>query len=129
MKTAREQLQTVSWYIVLDLAHYLAQYLPAVWQVVIGQEPPSTLAGTAADALFTALENTTVSESLSNTLTIGSPLYTRDSVWPSLRQALQGIEAYGAALEGVTRPYDREHGSGSDTPNRPGLAYPSLSPG
>jgi hypothetical protein len=108
LKTAREQIQTVSWYIVLDLVRYLAQYLPAVWQVVMGQQPPSTLAGTPADTLFTALENTTISESLIKTLTDGNPLYTRDSVWPSLRQALQGIEAYGAALEGVTRSYDRE---------------------
>jgi hypothetical protein len=107
LKTAREQIQTVSWYIVLDLAHYLAQYLPAVWQVVRGEQPPSTLAGTAAAALFAALQNTSVTANLRTLLTTGTPLDPQNNVWASLSQALQGIEAYRAALEGVTRPYDR----------------------
>ena len=66
LKTAREQIQTVSWYILLDLAQYLEQYLPAVWQVVMGQQPQSTLAGCGRAHLLTALQNTTVSDRASS---------------------------------------------------------------
>ena len=31
---SREQIQTVSWYILLDFANYLQQYLPEVWAAV-----------------------------------------------------------------------------------------------
>jgi hypothetical protein len=108
LKTAREQIQTVSWYIVLDLVNYLKQYLPEVWSVVVGEQPEGSLTDPHALNLLTALTDTSAHEELITALTTGSPIYTRDHVQPSLRQALQDVGTVEEALEGVTTPYDRE---------------------
>ena len=122
VKTTREQIQTISWYILLDFAQYLAQFLPEVWNVVTNQAPPSVL-GAAARDLFEALENTRVSSDLVTALTASNPTYTAPSVWPSLQVALREIGAYATALESVTRPYDRAPDPTQPIP--PGPAWPT----
>jgi len=68
LKSLREQIQTVSWYILLDFAKFLEQYLPDVWTTVIGTATPTlsapettlvnALAQTAFEqATFTKLTN------------------------------------------------------------------------
>ncbi|HZH92129.1 MAG TPA: hypothetical protein VEX70_16145 [Pyrinomonadaceae bacterium] len=70
LKSLREQIQTVSWYILLDFAKYLEQYLPGVWKTVTGAATPAlsapeaalvgALAATAFDqATYTKLTNET----------------------------------------------------------------------
>jgi len=123
LKTTREQIQTISWYILLDFAQYLAQYLPEVWNVITNQAPSSGL-GAAARDLFETLEQTTVSGALATALTAGYPMSTAPGVWPSLRVALREIMTYAAALESVTRPYDRAPDPTQPIP--PGPAWPTM---
>ena len=72
LKIAREQIQTVSWYILLDLAKFLEMYLPDVWDVIsetasyadLDQVQKQTLVDTLNDTtlprdLFCAMENVT----------------------------------------------------------------------
>ena len=40
---AREEIQTLSWYILLDLAKFLENYLPDVWNVLLGNVPATSL--------------------------------------------------------------------------------------
>ena len=59
IKILREQIQTVSWYILLDFSKYLAEHLPAVWQVVKGQQPESSLTNKPKEqAVYNALKTT-----------------------------------------------------------------------
>jgi hypothetical protein len=41
LKLQREQIQTISWYILLDFAGFLEQHLPNVWLTVSGQSTPT----------------------------------------------------------------------------------------
>ena len=43
INSTRDQIQTGSWYILLDFAKYLQQYLPKIWSVVTKQKSKSTL--------------------------------------------------------------------------------------
>jgi hypothetical protein len=122
LKTTREQIQTVSWYIVLDLVNYLKQYVPEVWKVVVGQQPEDALSDSNAVNLLTALSGTTAPADLITTLTADSPLYTPEQVQPSLRQALQDVGGVEGALEGVTAPYNRE--PAPTLPPPPGPPWP-----
>ncbi|HSF33659.1 MAG TPA: hypothetical protein VLK82_24735 [Candidatus Tectomicrobia bacterium] len=122
LKTTREQIQTVSWYIVLDLVNYLKQYVPEVWKVVIGQQPATTLSDPNALNLLTALTGTTAHVDLITALTADSPIYTPEQVQPSLRRALQDVGAVEGALEGATAPYDRE--PDLTLPPPPGPSWP-----
>ncbi|MGB8508119.1 MAG: hypothetical protein WCD76_06930 [Pyrinomonadaceae bacterium] len=118
VKDSREQMQTMSWYILLDMSKYLVQYLPNVWAVVAGQKPESQLANDAERNLYNALRDTTVSQSLRAALTDPndpnkSPLYTPSSVAASLLVALQKIsdpaKNRGDKLEQVAVSYDRKN--------------------
>jgi len=86
-KDGREQIQTVSWYVLLDLAKFLEEHLPNVWAAVVGAAAPTS---PAEAALVDAIDNTT---------------YTKDSATRSMRQALVAIRGRETQLERVTQPY------------------------
>jgi hypothetical protein len=86
-KEAREQIQTVSWYVLLDLAKYLQQHIPTVWAVVSG----TAASLTSADAALAA--------------TINSAIYQKNGVSRTLRAALVDVVSREAQLESVTEPY------------------------
>jgi|SoiMethySBSTD1v2_1073268.scaffolds.fasta_scaffold43686_5 hypothetical protein len=86
-KEAREQIQTVSWYVLLDLAKYLQQHVPRVWAVVSGTAAPLT----SADAALAAA--------------INAATYQRNGVSRTMRAALVDVVAREAQLESVTQPY------------------------
>jgi hypothetical protein len=123
LKTSREQIQTVSWYIVLDLVNYLKQYLPEVWKVVVGEQPEGSLGDPDALNLLTALTGTIAHADLITALTSDGSIYTPEQVQPSLRHALQVVGAFEEALEDVTAPYDRE--PDLTLPPPPGPAWPT----
>ncbi|HEV2801599.1 MAG TPA: hypothetical protein VGW12_13930 [Pyrinomonadaceae bacterium] len=56
LKSLREQIQTISWYILLDFAKFLDTYLPDVWKTVMGTGTP--VLSTAETALVNALTQT-----------------------------------------------------------------------
>jgi hypothetical protein len=117
IRNSREQMQTMSWYVMLDMARYFAKYLPNVWSVVRGNKTPSSLANQAEKNLYNALLAMTVPGALKSALTDPgdpdkSPLYTPQSVASSLRDALRQISDPGLGweqkLEQVSVSYNRK---------------------
>lgn len=56
LKSQREQIQTGSWYVLLDFAKFLEQHLPNVWKTVTAQASPAL--SPAESALVNALNAT-----------------------------------------------------------------------
>src|SRR5438874_596273 len=67
LTATREQVQTVSWLVLLDFADYLQQYLPDVWTSSQDGTNLATLTQAQLD-LLTALQLTVVSPSWRNAL-------------------------------------------------------------
>jgi hypothetical protein len=121
LRIEREQIQTVSWFILLDFAKYLATYLKPVWRAVLNPSLRAELTPPEQD-VWDAIEGATVSLSLRETIRrdgeltdTGAVLYPLASVIPTLRQALarfgdppDGLDgAVERQLERVDELYDR----------------------
>lgn len=83
----RQQIQTVSWYVLLDLAIYLEQHIPNAWRAINGTGGGVTA---AEQALVSAIAATT---------------FTRDSVTRTMKSVLPLIRARETQLEKVTGIY------------------------
>ena len=111
LKTSREQIQTGSWYVLLDFAKFLKEQIADVW-LRLGQPVASVV--TPQDALLNALNTTVVSPSLAADLkkdTRGNALsyYQGAAVIPSsLSAALKAALAAEQILETVKVSYERE---------------------
>jgi hypothetical protein len=141
-KELREQLQTVSWYVLLDFTKYLAEHLPAVWQVVVGQQPEGTLASKPKLlAVYNALKTTALPASIVSALTsptvytdpprVAPALYKAANVPANLRDALKAVVTFDTnpdaeeRLEGVAGSYDRDRPSPTNAA-RPDPAWPTF---
>jgi hypothetical protein len=141
-KTLREQIQTISWYILLDFTKYLAEHLPAVWQVVKGQQPESTLTNKPKElAVYNALKTTTLPGSVITALTsptvytnpakVAPALYKAANVSANLRDALRAVTTFDAnpnaeeRLESVAGSYDRDKPSPTNA-TKPDPAWPTF---
>lgn len=123
LKATREQVQTISWLVLLDFADYLRQYLPDVWTSIKDGTSPGTLTPFQVD-LLEVLEKTIVSSSLRNALLNGQSVYNSSSVATNLRDALRRIILFDGEkpkdkrnLEQVTGSYDR---------SQPDVLWPSF---
>jgi hypothetical protein len=126
LKSQREQIQTISWYILLDFAKYLEQYLPNVWATVMEQSTPAlsdeedalidALNANAFDAATYAIISDDADE---NKSLIKETSYTAEDVVENLADALKAIKGgtpldedtasqIAANLEAVTESYLRE---------------------
>ena len=63
LKIEREQIQTASWYLLLDLARYLRDYIPNVHQRIVGQAPNPPL-NSAQQSLVNTLDAIAVGSNL-----------------------------------------------------------------
>lgn len=119
IKNSREQIQTMSWYVLLDLSKYLALYLPNVWQVVTQEKKETDLANDAEKNLFDALKKTVASDGLKKALTTDaadaanrSASYKLTSVPTTLLDALRALDdpskKWGEKLEAIAESYDRK---------------------
>jgi len=137
-KASREVIQTGSWYILLDLAEYLEQYLPDVWEVIKGltQEDDLTDPGLHKKNLLNALRNTKLDQSLKVELLLKTdlasknsrlphPFYDSEDVKESLLIALKEIDRWREKLENATGSYDREK-SKVGAPNLPDPTWPDF---
>jgi hypothetical protein len=110
-KATREQIQTGSWYILLDFAKFLKEHINGVW-LRLGQ--PVGAVVTPEDALVNALNSTVVDPTLAADLrkkANGSPLtyYQAPAAIPaSLSVALKLAFDSETTLEAVKSSYDRE---------------------
>jgi hypothetical protein len=111
MRSSREQIQTSSWYILLDFAKFLKEQINTVW-VRLGQPVGSVV--TPDDALVNALNTTTVDAALAVELrkaADGSALsyYQGATIFPaSLSLALKAALDAEQILESVKISYERE---------------------
>jgi hypothetical protein len=124
IKGAREQLQTGSWYILLDFTKYLAEHLPDVWQVVLGQKPVNSLTRAADQQVFTAMQTTVLPAALIGDLS--QPARYAGHVKQTLVDALKAVQTEGAetGLESVAGSYDREQPDA----NWPAFLFPFADP-
>lgn len=110
LKESREQLQTVSWYVLLDLSKYLAQYLPNVWAKVRNPQTGPDLEGNEAK-LYDELAGMTTPPGFPAALTAGTGYDAEGDVAASLADALRRLDAEGkdwpGKLETVPESYDR----------------------
>jgi hypothetical protein len=109
-KDSREQMQTMSWYIMLDLSKYLSQYLPNLWAVILDEHKDETAFGddqTNEKNLYKALRDTAALPALKTAL--ANTRYTENDVAASLLVALRKLanEGWGDKLEQVAESYDR----------------------
>jgi len=109
----REQIQTGSWYVLLDFANLLAEQTPRVWRLLNGQGPAAgEPAFTAAEnALATAITGTTFS--LTNTQKdafVAGTAYSPSSIKSSLKDALIAVKTGSIEenLEAVKTSFDRK---------------------
>ena len=148
LKAAHEQIQTVSWYILLDFAQYLDQYLHNVWQAILDPQQETNLTNTAEVNLLNALKNTVIGPGLVHALTrdmrvppetLLSPLgtllpslYTAANVKGSLYEALKAIVGWKERLEAATGAYDRQKMDatqrGKPDPTWPDFLFPFADP-
>jgi hypothetical protein len=140
LKAEREQIQTVSWLILLDLARYLKTYLSPVWRAVIEPLSSGTLSP-AEEAVLTALEGTPLATALRTDIrhrerTSGDPieLYASSAVPSNLRQALArygtGRDGLDASLERQLENQDLRYDRHSSTSRAawPGFLFPLADP-
>jgi hypothetical protein len=144
LKDNREQIQTISWYALLDFAKLLYQYIPNVWESILNQSLSSPLT-TDQSKLIDALINTEIGSGYAAAL--HQPLYPDKNgivraVVPSivisnLRDALQQIQGglpfsptpaknIEDNLETIVMPYDRNPSTGT-TP-WPSFLFPLADP-
>jgi hypothetical protein len=140
-KTEREQIQTLSWFILLDFAKFLATYVKPVWRTVINPSLRSQLTAHEGN-LYDALANAALSLTLRETVrrdgqisATGTELYTLANVPASLREALArfgaGSEALNTALERQLEGADQAYSSdvAASRAAWPGFLFPLADPG
>ncbi|HEY4424751.1 MAG TPA: hypothetical protein VGN10_11110, partial [Pyrinomonadaceae bacterium] len=115
-QTLREQIQTGSWYVLLDFANLLAEQTPRVWRLLKGQGPPAgeQAFNAAENALATAITATTFS--LTNTQKdafVANTAYSTSAIKSSLKDALLAVKtgSIEANLEAVKTSFDRKRAS------------------
>ena len=108
IKTNREQIQTTAWYVLLDLAHLLKQYLPNVWNSIMGESLTSPLTSNET-TLVNALINTTISAAYATNL-VQNSVYSTSEVIRNLRDALQAIQGGVPFVEAQRAGHRRRSG-------------------
>lgn len=103
LKSARAQIQTASWYILLDLANFLRTHLKDVWAAIAqGAAEP---ADPDKKALLDALKSVSLSQNVVNALG-AYPSYPPSTVVAKLTDALKLVVPWEDELDKVTRPLD-----------------------
>ena len=125
----REQIQTASWYILLDLAEFLRTELPDVWAQVV--DPPATAPapGTLLHALQLPVPLPTSRAGFFLEVTPAPPtppIYDNGDIEPTLADALRAVTATDVpeGLEDVTAAYDRQ----APDPKWPSFLFPLADP-
>lgn len=110
----RDQIQAISWLVLLDFDRFLREYLPGVHARVHNQPPAEPLTA-EQNALFSALQTIQIGGSLSPQLP--------GTVAASLADALKRIGPFEPALEAAEEPYPIP-----TTPPWPNFFFPLADP-
>jgi hypothetical protein len=113
LQTSREQIQTGSWYILLDFANLLETQTPRVWRLLKGQGPPAgePAFNAAENALATAITNTTFSlNSPQKDAFVAATAYSTTQIKNSLKDALLAVKtgSIETNLEAVKTSFNRK---------------------
>ena len=121
IKGTREQIQTVSWYVLLDFAKLLKTYLPNVWASLTGQTLPDPPLSASENTLLASLGATTIPQDSTPNLfsSLQNSSYPASSVATSLRAALIAMNGVSTldqrerteienGLEHAAKSYNRE---------------------
>jgi hypothetical protein len=113
LQTSREQIQTGSWYILLDFANLLETQTPRVWRLLKGQGPPAgePAFNAAENALATAITNTPFSlNSPQKDAFVAATAYTTTQIKNSLKDALLAVKtgSIETNLEAVKTSFNRK---------------------
>lgn len=103
LRTSRDEIQTGSWYVLLDFAKFLEKNLPSVWQVLTGAADAATL-NEGELALASLLRNTRLSWQLAFHLLSGKS----ETETKTLTQDENGLSAvlqYNALATASTPPW------------------------
>lgn len=119
---ARDQIQTASWYILLDLHDLLKKHLPKVVNAISGT--PASLSH-AEQALVDAMRDMKIPTGLAGALETGG--YAAKSVATSLADALASIDAARTGLEAVVAEFARTTPPTRD-PQWPSFLFPLADP-
>ncbi|MCA1816445.1 MAG: hypothetical protein LC746_08595 [Acidobacteria bacterium] len=133
VKSARELLQTGSWYVLLDFAKFLEENLPKVWAAVVSPSAVAALAGDAPQlAVYNALKSAKLTGGRATTLFNESKLYQQPGkIKKNLVVALRAVLLEDAnptaqeRLEAAAVSYDRD-AHAPDNPNAPDPTFPSF---
>ncbi len=119
VKTSREQIQTISWLILLDFADFLSEKMPRIWRTLNGQTVSPTITRDETN-LINAITNTILESNFAADLVAVVPLfpppaYSANQVRRSLKDALlavkpanqQTAEQIANGLESVGISYNR----------------------
>jgi hypothetical protein len=110
LKSIREQIQTGSWYILLDFANLLIEQTPRVWRLLNGQPPEASDPpyNPREEALVNAIVNTTFDMANASALTAGTS-YNANHIKESLKDALLAVKSGDneSNLEKLKTSYDR----------------------
>jgi hypothetical protein len=121
LKASREQIQTASWYALLDFAKFLEAHISDVWRALLGQPPQGALTN-AQNLLITTLTGIRLDTALATALRNGVPATVR--IITTLKDALVAVRAPGIEeqLEGVVQSYERKNPD--PTPQWPTFLFP-----
>ena len=97
LRTTRDQIQTSSWYVLLDFADFLKLHLPRAWDLLNGNTitPTATI---AENNLATAITNTVIGSGLRSEL--------GGTTKANLKAAMLEVVKYRSKLESVEVHYD-----------------------
>ncbi len=90
VKNSREQIQTISWLILLDFANFLAENVPRVWDSLNGRAVLPTLK-TAENNLVGVISNTTLESNFADDLVVPQ-IYSARQIVRSLKDALLAVK-------------------------------------
>ena len=108
LKSMREQIQTGSWYILLDFAILLSEQEPRVWRLLNGQSPEPGDPPFKSDeqALVNAIKAVTF-DMVNAAALIDGTKYDVGDIKASLKDALLAVKSNEDNLEKVKTSYDR----------------------
>lgn len=110
---ARDKLQTASWYTLLDLAYYLRDHLPSIWDRIATHPDTALPAGTPGKALLDTLQTASFKPEISNEFNSLTVLQNKfqgiaeTTGATSLAKALQAVYAARDVLETTTQTYNQ----------------------
>jgi hypothetical protein len=125
LQTARDQIQTGSWYVLLDFAKFLENNLMNVWAEINNVQPADPLLDDEV-SLIDHLASTVISASLRSSLT--SKRYSEADVKNNMLEALADIAGFENDLEFIEKEFVRDDPASETERSWPDFLFPLADP-